>query len=169
MLETTIDVPSTNSKRLDSGKGFSNEHWSGLTVTINTWLFERQELITLYCSLSATISQNNFSNRLTKFCEILVDYISVGHFEVFAELEAEARTFDSRGLQLVQALYPYIAQSTEAAIRFNDLCAQLADSEANSSQLRPMLSELGETLTNRFELEDQLIEYLHTSNETIAC
>ncbi len=158
MLETATTARAT----------YSTEHWSEVSTIINKWLVERQELISLYCALSATTSSASFSNKLTRFCEILVDYISAGHFEVFTELEDEARTCDARGLHLVQALYPYLEQSTESAINFNDLCTQLADSAVAANQIRPMLSELGESLTNRFELEDQLIEYVHKSNEAIA-
>lgn len=159
MLETAIGERAT----------YSTEHWSDVSTIIDKWLLERQELISIYCALSATTKPVNFSNKLTRFCEILVDYISAGHFEIFTELEEEARTCDSRGLHLVQALYPYLEQSTESAINFNDLCAQLTESATNSNLIRPQLSELGEALTNRFELEDQLIEYVHKSNETIGC
>jgi regulator of sigma D len=159
MSETAISTRAT----------YSTEHWTDVSTIIEKWLLERQELISIYCALSATTTPTSFSDKLTQFCEILVDYISAGHFEIFTELEDEARTCDSRGLHLVQALYPYLAQSTESAINFNELCTHLAGNAASSNLIRPMLSELGEALTNRFELEDQLIEYVHKSNEKIGC
>ncbi|MFT4712321.1 MAG: regulator of sigma D [Candidatus Azotimanducaceae bacterium] len=159
MSETAIGTRAT----------YSTEHWSDVSAIIEKWLLERQELISIYCALSAATTPDTFSDKLTQFCEILVDYISAGHFEIFTELEDEARICDSRGLHLVQALYPYLEQTTESAIDFNELCTQLGSNAANSNQIRPMLSELGEGLTNRFELEDQLIEYVHKSNKKIGC
>tara|TARA_Y100001934_G_scaffold160196_1_gene191261 strand:- start:177 stop:317 length:141 start_codon:yes stop_codon:yes gene_type:complete len=37
----------------------------------------------------------------------------------------------------------------------------MGDSEAQATLLRSELSELGELLTDRFQLEDQLIEFVH--------
>ena len=107
----------------------SREHWGDVNNIINTWLEERQELIRLYSSISGDkVSKAEFANRIDTFCEVLVDYLSAGHFEVFTELENEARSFDTRGIQLVQALYPYLQQSTEIALWFNDRCEQLEHS-----------------------------------------
>lgn len=164
---------------LEQVKG-SAEQWGGVNNIINTWLVERQELIRLYCSLtengaftensSPTENKPNkakFLQNLEVFCEVLMDYLSAGHFEVFAELENEARCFDSRGIKLVKAIYPYLEQSTEIALWFNDRCDQLQHSDAQTEQIRSELSYLGESLTDRFELEDQLIEYVHHANAAV--
>jgi regulator of sigma D len=135
---------------------------SGMNHLINKWLVERQELIRLYCSLTdENIDRPMFLRRLETFCEVLVDYLSAGHFEVFTELENEARHFDERGLNLVNALYPYLEQSTELALCFNDRCEQLKQSHREFEKIREELSYLGESLTDRFQLEDQLVEYVH--------
>jgi regulator of sigma D len=136
--------------------------WAGMNHLLNKWLIERQELIRLYCSLTdddADIPM--FLRRLGTFCEVLVDYLSAGHFEVFTQLENEARHLDERGLKLVNALYPYLEQSTEIALCFNDRCEQLKQSHREFEKIREELSYLGESLTDRFQLEDQLIEYVH--------
>ena len=44
---------------------------------------------------------------------------------------------------------------------FNEHCNTMGDSEAQATLLRSELSELGELLTDRFQLEDQLIEFVH--------
>ncbi|MFT4819648.1 MAG: regulator of sigma D [Candidatus Azotimanducaceae bacterium] len=67
-------------------------------------------------------------------------------------------------MQLVRALYPYLEQSTDIALGFNDRCEQLRINHAGIGQVREELSRLGESLTDRFELEDQLIEYVHLAN-----
>ena len=108
-----------------------------------------------------------FKLRIERFCEVLVDYLSAGHFEIFIELENEARTFDERGIQFIEALYPYLQQSTEVGLSFNDSCDQLRHGDSCFQQIRSELSHLAESLTDRFQLEDQLIEYVHKSNERI--
>ncbi len=148
----------------------SREQWGGVNHIITTWLIERQELIRLLCSLtdsSMKETEAEFKEALERFCEVLVDYLSAGHFEIFTELENEARTFDERGIQLVEALYPYLQQSTEVGLWFNDRCNQLRHSDSLYEQIRSDLSHLGESLTDRFQLEDQLIQYVHKSNEKI--
>ena len=156
----------------------ASEHWGDVNNLITKWLMERQELIRLYCSLTDSSRRGEaFKTRLDDFCELLMDYLSAGHFEVFSELEDEARAFDAKGLQLVNALYPYLEQSTEVALWFNDRCEQLRRSRLDASlshidkryeKIHADLSYLGESLTDRFELEDQLIEYVHKSNRVIA-
>ena len=149
---------------LEQGQ-FKVVEWGGVNSVIHKWLVERQELIRLYCAL--TVEETNlpmFLRSLETFCEVLVDYLSAGHFEVFTELENEAKTFDERGLQLVNALYPYLEQSTELALCFNDRCEQLKVSHRDFKKIREELSYLGESLTDRFQLEDQLIEYVHKAS-----
>ena len=137
-------------------------NWAGMNHLLNKWLVERQELIRLYCSLTDDpVDRPMFLRRLETFCEVLVDYLSAGHFEVFTELENEARHLDERGIKLVNALYPYLEQSTEIALCFNDRCEQLKQSHREFEKIREELSYLGESLTDRFQLEDQLIEYVH--------
>ena len=143
----------------------ARQHWGEVDTILNRWLLERQNLIAQYCHLSRRFTSNAEARHvLSDFCEVLMDYLSAGHFEIFSELEAEARTFDARGIHLVQALYPYLQQSTEIALAFNDECQRLIEAQAALTPLRAQLSYLGECLTDRFELEDQLIEYVHTAS-----
>jgi len=147
----------------------AKEVWGEVDQILSKWLLERRDLITAYCTLINDKHTCGGANReLEQFCEVLMDYLSAGHFEIFTELEFEARTFDARGIQLVKALYPYLEQSTEIALGFNDRCDQLRESDADFSQIRAELSYLGECLTDRFELEDQLIEYVHTANAELC-
>ena len=71
------------------------------------------------------------------------------------------------GIQFIEALYPYLQQSTEVGLSFNDPCDQLRHGDSCFQQIRSELSHLAESLTDRFQLEDQLIEYVHKSNERI--
>lgn len=150
---------------LDSCKT-REERWEGVQTLITKWLEERQQVVVMYCSLSGFnpfSSQSPASiNKLRQFCQILVDYISAGHFEVYDQLVKEAEDFKDDYRQLLQRLYPQITETTEIALDFNDTydtdehCTQAMDS------LKHKLSELGEHLVNRFAMEDRLIHALHT-------
>ena len=78
----------------------AQERWGGVNLLIDRWLQERQELVKAYAEL-----QNGnqplavTAGSLQQFCELLVDYVSAGHFEVYEQLTGEAKAFgDQRGL-----------------------------------------------------------------------
>ena len=148
------------------------ERWGGVNQLIDRWLQERQELIVLYCSLSGAYAFSPNSNasmqKLRKFCQILVDYVSAGHFEVYDQLLKEAEAFNDAQDELVAEIYPKISFTTEVALEFNDRY----DSDEQCSQsielLAKNLSRLGEVLVSRFDLEDRLIEALHNSHADLV-
>ncbi|EON91124.1 anti-RNA polymerase sigma 70 factor [Marinobacter lipolyticus SM19] len=142
----------------------ARERWGGVSELIDRWLKERQELLVQYCELSG---ENDFSQtealreKFVRLCEVLVDYVSAGHFEIYEQLIQEAREFNDGGLELAAKLYPRIAQTTETALNFNDRLDGKTLSESDVRRLFDQLSELGEILESRFEMEDYLIEHLH--------
>jgi regulator of sigma D len=146
----------------------AKERWGGVSEIIDKWLKERQDLIVKFCSLSGTSDLSRSGNVAQEFenlCELLVDYVSAGHFEVYDQLVAEAKEFDDGGIELAEKIIPKIQQTTEQALRFNDRFDVTEKSERGLSVLLSDLSELGEILEERFELEDLLIESLHTNHE----
>ncbi|MDX1598003.1 MAG: sigma D regulator [Marinobacter sp.] len=142
----------------------ARERWGGVSELIDRWLKERQELLVHYCELSG---ESDFSQtealreKFVRLCEVLVDYVSAGHFEIYEQLIQEAREFNDGGLELAAKLYPRIAQTTETALNFNDRLDGKSLSESDVRDLFDQLSELGEILESRFEMEDYLIEHLH--------
>lgn len=146
----------------------AKERWGGVSEIIDRWLRERQDLIVKFCALSGTSDlskSDNISKDFEHLCEVLVDYVSAGHFEVYDQLVAEAKEFDDGGTELAEKIIPKIQQTTEQALRFNDRFDVTEKSERGLSVLLADLSELGEILEERFELEDVLIETLHTNHE----
>ncbi|MBB2494023.1 sigma D regulator [Aquipseudomonas ullengensis] len=144
----------------------AQERWGGVNQLIDRWLQERHELVNAYGALSGDKPQAPAANAagLQRFCEILVDYVSAGHFEVYEQLTAEAKTFgDQRGLDLAKQIYPRIEAITEVALAFNDRCdnGDCRDSASHTAELK----RLGQLLHERFELEDCLIEVLHTAHK----
>lgn len=144
------------------------ERWGGVNNLIERWLQERQELIVLYCSITGINSASNNAERvlpkLRLFCQILVDYVSAGHFEVYQELIREAEDFKDGSEKFAEKLYPQIAISTEVALEFNDKYESALKDNESLKSLSANLSTLGEILVSRFDLEDQMIEVLHNSH-----
>jgi regulator of sigma D len=144
----------------------AQERWGGVHLLIDRWLQERKELVEAYAAINGS-AQAPSSNALQHFCEILVDYVSAGHFEVYEQLTSEAKAFgDQRGLELAKQIYPRIEVITEAALAFNDRCD--AGDRADSAALLNELTRLGQLLHERFELEDCLIEVLHNAHQEQA-
>jgi regulator of sigma D len=143
----------------------ARERWGGVSEIVDRWLQERQDLLVLFCKLSAQ-KDGNFSGEaegvLRNFCQILVDYVSAGHFEIYEQLVAEGREFDDQeGLLKAKVHYKTVDSTTELILDFNDKYQETDDLSA----LLQDLSKLGETLETRFEAEDQMIEVLHNSHK----
>ncbi len=143
----------------------AQERWGGVNQLIDRWLQERHELVRAHDALhGAAQAPAANAQDLQRFCEILVDYVSAGHFEVYEQLLHEAKAFgDQRGLDLARQIYPRIEAITEAALAFNDHCdnGDCRDSVSLSAELK----RLGQLLHERFELEDCLIEVLHNVHQ----
>ncbi|MGP0172879.1 sigma D regulator [Pseudomonas sp. NCHU5208] len=146
----------------------AQERWGGVHQLIDRWLHERHELVKAYKGLVDTPPSSAVSaERLHGFCELLVDYVSAGHFEVYEQLTSEAKAFnDRRGLELAKQIYPRIEAITEVALAFNDRCD--GSGGEGTGELLTELQRLGPLLHERFELEDCLIEVLHTSHQQQA-
>ncbi|MEX0605072.1 MAG: sigma D regulator [Marinobacter sp.] len=144
----------------------AKERWGGVSDLIDRWLKDRQQLIVHYMDISS-VDENargdaSLNEKFTELCEVLLDYVSAGHFEIYEQLITEAKEFDDGGIELAAKVYPRIEKTTEVALNFNDkLDGGKLDKEGLAS-LFDELSRLGENLETRFELEDFLIEHLHT-------
>ena len=91
----------------------------------------------------------------------MVDYVSAGHFEIFDQLHKEGQLFeDSPGLDKEPNILEKIQSTTEYVLDFNDKYLSSNDLDA----LIIDLAGLGETLAQRFALEDNLIDVLHSSH-----
>lgn len=140
----------------------ARERWGGVSSIIDRWLQERQDLIVLFCHLSETPEVDIQAARMPRFCQILVDYVSAGHFEVFEQLVQEGLDFDDHAaLAESETLFNKIQVTTDSILDFNDKYEETDDLDT----LKADLSALGETLEHRFELEDRMIEVLHVAHK----
>lgn len=147
----------------------ARERWGGVNDIIDRWLEERQQLLVKYCALSslesASLSSEQRGEMLKEVCQILVDYVSAGHFEIYDQLIKEGREFeDKEALQEAGALYTSIDKTTEKLLDFNDKYLETDD----LSSIDTDLSRLGETLETRFAAEDRMIAVLHTSHRDLV-
>ncbi|MFZ2168275.1 MAG: Rsd/AlgQ family anti-sigma factor [Methylococcaceae bacterium] len=122
---------------------------------------ERQEVWSLYChvaELKPFSANDTVKNLLTRFSQLLVDYLSLGHFGVYERLLAGTER-RQRVLTAAKEIYPEFTSITDAAISFNDKYENIE--ELNSfDELEQDLSALGERLAKRIDLEDQLCELM---------
>ncbi|PUA28371.1 MAG: anti-RNA polymerase sigma 70 factor [Cellvibrio sp. 79] len=146
----------------------AKERWGGVSEIIDRWLEERQEMLVQYCALSGLnedLSDVQRGEKLRVFCQILVDYVSAGHFEVYDQLIKEGREFDDAdALQEAGKLYDVVDKTTEKLLDFNDKYLETDD----LATLTPDLSQLGEALEIRFSAEDRLIAVLHTAHKDLV-
>ena len=146
----------------------TKESWSSVDSLIARWLDERQGLIVLYCSINTLphYSPREVSKavKIQAFCQVLMDYISFGHFEIFEKLVQEGKAFNDGGIDIATRIYPAIQLSTDASVEFNDKYDTAEKCIALFEELKTDLSVLGELLEDRFRCEDKLIESLHTAH-----
>lgn len=147
----------------------SQERWGGVHQLIDRWLAERKQLVLEYTTLRDRPAPDQHPDRiLESFCDILVDYTSAGHFEIYEQLIREAEDFNDEGaLALIKQVYPRIETITRTAVAFNDRFGDAA-TLAEETELQSELRQLGGLLHERFELEDCLIEVLHTAHKQAA-
>lgn len=147
----------------------AKERWGGVSEIIDTWLSERQVLISRFVSLPGQDVTEGLDSAIERFCQLLVDYLSSGHFEVYEQLLREGGQFDDGSVERAQALFPRIQDSTDIALDFNDRYSRLSSPTVQDvREFSNSLSELGVALEERFALEDQLIEVLHTAHRDQA-
>jgi len=150
----------------------AKERWGGVHRLIDGWLNERQELIVLFCGISTlkslTPRETPMNVKVQAFCQVLIDYCSAGHFEIYEQLLKEAQEFDDGGTELANQVFPILEEMTQIFVDFNDKYDTAEHCLESITDLPKDLSELGELLSERFELEDQLIERLHNSHKELV-
>lgn len=144
------------------------DRFIGVQRIINHWLEERQELVVAYCEISGVHKLNKSCgqsiNKLKGFCQLLVDYISAGHFEIYDQLVQEAEAFNDNSSTLISHLYPQITATTDIALNFHETYDTDEHCEQALERLKTELSVLGEAISKRFSLEDELIAVLHDAH-----
>ncbi|GGW68459.1 sigma D regulator [Alishewanella tabrizica] len=148
----------------------AQEKWGGSLSAIDHWLDERQQLIVNYCRLAGLppFEKDRHTmpsqQKIKEFCQLLMDYLSAGHFEVYERIVMQCAINGTNSRSLADNLYPKIAVSTDLALAFNDNYAEHL-STRKSGTFDNDLSALGQALEERFALEDRLIETLYIKHK----
>lgn len=118
---------------------------------------ERHQVWTLYCKVAelkpfSCLSQTQ--SLLTQFSQLLIDYVSLGHFGIYERLlsgiESRATVLDA-----AKTIYSDFSKTTEVVVAFNDKYEQNGQ-DLTVEKLEADLSFLGESLAKRIEFEDKL-------------
>ncbi|BCE01069.1 sigma D regulator [Marinicellulosiphila megalodicopiae] len=149
----------------------AKELWGGVHELIDRWLNERQEVILLYCAIEGldqyTPIDASIEVKTKAFCQMMMDYVSAGHFEVYEQLFKEAKEFDDGSIELAKEIYPQLKVNTQDLLDFNDKYSNDKNTSEHLNELHLELSTIGELLEDRFQKEDQLIHSLHESHREL--
>lgn len=149
----------------------AQERWGGVHKLIDNWLNARQGLIVQFCRISSgkpLSAEDPLAPALADFCQNLMDYCSTGHFEIYEQLLKEAHEYsDDDALELAASVVPKLDELTSRLVDFNDTYDENCTFDM-LAQLPADLSAVGETLEERFQLEDQLIERLHNIHRDLV-
>lgn len=141
----------------------SKETWEAVENVLQGWLKERRELLVKYTAIAATLDRSapiaTINAAVERLCQLLVDYVSAGHFEVYYALQREAEAFRDGSEEIASNLMPRIGDTTEVILGFEEKYPS-----TDTLDLETDLSLLGEVLESRFALEDQMISALHRSH-----
>ncbi|MEO1889621.1 MAG: Rsd/AlgQ family anti-sigma factor [Cycloclasticus sp.] len=135
---------------------FKERDHTGALIT--ELLQERKEVWTLYCTVSGIEehpTNKSFEELIQAFCQLAVDYISLGHFGVYAKILDGSERRKSV-VEAAARIYPAMSKATEAVLDFNDKYQKITPAKI-VNELSGDLSILGEHLANRIELEDELL------------
>lgn len=143
----------------------TQERRSQSNELIQHMLKERNQLLSLMLQVSEegaeAVSVKSVAD-LEEFNQVLVDYIAAGHFGLYERI-SEGKERRRAISELAVKIYPRIEKTTQAALAFDEKY----NPENNDNKLdhfQEDLSRLGEELTARIELEDQLIQLMLESN-----
>lgn len=148
-------------------------HSKTAPALINKLLAKRQETLVFYNRLAELGPESDpdaFQSLLQRFCQTLIDYVALWHFEVYECLESNASDMACcrRVKQLAQELCPQISKTTQAAIDFNDRHDGHPSEPEKIDNLRSELSQLGEHIATRIDIEDRLIDAIQTPALAVA-
>ena len=128
---------------------------------IEKLLAERQQMLVKFCALAGVepyAPAQPVLPQLQDFCQVLMDYTALGHFEVLPKA-AEDPKAPAELREIARQVYPNLAKTTSVAVGFNDKY-DASKHVLNLDELSDDLSALGEQIAARIELEDRVLAVL---------
>nr|WP_299242635.1 sigma D regulator [uncultured Halomonas sp.] len=146
----------------------AQERWGGVHQMIDRWFEARREMLVAFMDLKEACDiepESVTKARIDRFSELLMDYISAGHFEIYPQLRQEAEDFsDHQALSVADKLLERLEMSTQLVLDFDQDYSTPTRCQHYLFRLPAWLERLGRGLSERFALEDQLIGRLHASH-----
>lgn len=138
-----------------------------LNDTIESLIRLRQEMFVSFCQLAGVSTFDRRmveqptaqADQLRSFCQVMVDYTAMGHFEVYQRIiDGKERRVAVK--EVAKKVYPGIADTTNFLVDFNDKYVDFQGTEDELTELDTDLSKLGEAIAVRGDLEDQILAAL---------
>ena len=167
MSEAHARVPSSDAAPPAAVPPSGVDRRERLATTIASLERLRQEVVVSYCRLAGVSSfqmrdeerHDVDAEELRRFCQIMVDYTAMGHFEVYQRI-IEGKERRQAVKDVAAEVYPRIANTTDYLVDFNDKYDGFDGSGGEVDMLRRDLSKLGEVIAERGELEDRILASL---------
>ncbi len=138
------------------------ERRQGTQDTISKLLEERRDVLVRFCrvaGLEPFTAAAPTLELLQEFCQLLIDYSAFGHFEIYERI-ANGRERRGQVIKIAEDVYPRIAEASEIAVDFNDRYDTGGGKVPDLTGLSDDLSQLGEELAIRIEMEDKIVAAL---------
>jgi regulator of sigma D len=133
---------------------------SYLDDAIRSFITNRMNLLGLLQQVPELFTDDKLTDRAVreKICGALVDYVSMGHFELYEKLLNTSAKDLHNARSLAQGLFPLMLRGTERVLMFNDVYTN-----SETDNIRPLnfaisLYEIGDVLAQRFAAEDQILK-----------
>ncbi|MDY6982682.1 MAG: Rsd/AlgQ family anti-sigma factor [Pseudomonadota bacterium] len=130
-------------------------------LLVSKWRLQRIEVRRLLLQVLSgellTFTPAEQVQALRALCTELVDYVSIGHFEIYGRILPRKLRADCDTHALLQHIFDNIGKSTDTVLSFNDRLQQ-HDDLPPGAPLRQALIRLSRALLLRFALEEQLLE-----------
>lgn len=141
--------------------------------TVRKLVDERQRMLIRFCQLAGITSTDEVEEvnddsvdfqptvaELENFCEVLMDYLGTGHFELYQRI-IDGHERRQSVLRAAQQFYPAIAETTQFLVEFNDKYDPFEGSAAECHSLRSDLNKIGKAISLRSDFEDKMLSALH--------
>jgi regulator of sigma D len=141
--------------------GFPRTRFDDTSTVIGRWRLQRlalrKQLLQLICSQLTPATRQELEGWLENLCAELIDYISIGHFEIYGDLMRRHAKANQELRVLTGYLYHSIGTSTDLILDFNLSCER-STVLIGSKQMSEAIARLTRSLLVRFALEEQLLE-----------
>lgn len=162
--EQEIEKSNAESSRVDRRQSIGG--------TVKKLVEERQEVFVRFCQLAGVTTMDESEEEgddevgfqpkvsdLEAFCEVLMDYLGSGHFELYQRI-IDGHERRHSVLQAAQRFYPIIAETTQFLVEFNDKYNSFEGAAEESQALRIDLNKIGKAISLRSDFEDEILSAL---------